>query len=217
MPRESNPERSARVARLIQRLRETYPDAHCELDFRTPLELLVATILSAQCSDKQVNRVTPALFRKYPDAAAYASATQQALEQEIRSIGLFRAKARSIRSAAAALVQHHQGRVPSTLQELVRLDGVGRKTANVVLGNAFGLTEGIVVDTHVARLSNRLGLATGTDPVRIERTLMHALPHADWTQFSHWLIWHGRRRCTARNPQCEECELRDLCPRRGVS
>lgn len=217
MPRESTTSRRERVTRLLQRLRETYPDAHCELEFRNPLELLVATILSAQCSDRQVNRVTRELFRKYPTAAAYAAAPPGALEQDIRSIGLFRAKARNLRAAATCLVEQHGGEVPASLPDLLQLDGVGRKTANVVLGNAFGITEGIVVDTHVARLSQRLGLTRLQDPVHVERDLMKLVPRDDWTQFSHWLIWHGRRRCSALRPACHDCELLDLCPRRGIT
>lgn len=216
MPRESTAARRVRVQRLIEALRATYPDAHCELVYRTPLELLVATMLSAQCTDRQVNRVTADLFLKYRSAADYASAAPGVLEDDIRRIGLFRSKARNLRSACQALVDRHGGEVPQTLEELTALDGVGRKTANVVLGNAFGLEEGVVVDTHVARLSHRLRITAERDPVKIESVLMKVVPRADWTRFSHWLIWHGRRRCMARNPDCAACELRDLCPSAAV-
>jgi endonuclease-3 len=182
------------------------------LVFQNPLELLIATILSAQCTDKQVNKVTEGLFQKYRTAADYASAEPAALEEDIRRIGLFRSKAKNIRSACQALESRHGGEIPRTLEELTALDGVGRKTANVVLGNAFGLEEGIVVDTHVARLSQRLRMTTETDPVKIEAALIKLVPRTEWTQFSHQLIWHGRRRCFARNPDCAQCELRMLCP-----
>ena len=196
-------------------MRETYPDAHCELDHRNAFELLVATILSAQCSDRQVNLVTPALFRLCPDPTTLAETPVTSIAACIRSLGLYQAKARNLSACARRLVDVHQGRVPETMEELTALAGVGRKTANVVLGNAFGRNEGIVVDTHVARLSGRLGLSTFTDPVRIERDLMPQVPRTDWTLFSHLLIWHGRRRCTARSPDCTGCELQDLCPAAG--
>ena len=214
VPRESTSNRHARVHQILTALRATYPDAHCELVFQSPLELLIATILSAQCTDKQVNFVTAALFKKYRTAADYAAASPGVLEEDIRRIGLYRNKARNIRSACQALVSRHSGEVPKTLAELTALDGVGRKTANVVLGNAFGLEEGIVVDTHVARLSERLRLTTETDPVKIESALTKLIPRSDWTLFSHWLIWHGRRRCMARKPDCANCEIRALCPSR---
>ncbi|MBM3879079.1 MAG: endonuclease III [Verrucomicrobia bacterium] len=216
MPRETIALRSARVAALIERLRATYPDAHCELNFSNPLELLVATILSAQCTDKMVNRVTPALFQKYRTAADYAGAEAAALAEDIRSLGFFRNKAKSIRACCQALVERHASQVPRTLAELTQLDGVGRKTANVVLGNAFNLQEGVVVDTHVARLAARLDLTRETAPEKIERALIELVPRDQWTLFSHWLIWHGRRRCVARRPGCDACELGELCPRRGV-
>jgi endonuclease-3 len=193
-------------------LEAAYPDAHCELDYHTPLELLIATVLSAQCSDKQVNRVTADLFARYRDAADYAHAELSALEQCLRRLGLFRSKARNIRAACQLLLERHAGRVPGTMEELVRLPGVGRKTANVVLGNAFGVPAGIVVDTHVSRLAARLGLTRERAPEKIERDLMELVPRARWTQFSHWLIWHGRRRCGARRPDCASCELRGRCP-----
>lgn len=201
-----------RVGALIDALRKIYPEAHCELTFRTPLELLVATILSAQCTDKRVNMVTPALFKKYRTARAYAAANPAVFEQEIRSTGFFRSKTRSIRAAAAAIAAKHGGEVPDTMEALHQLPGVGRKTANVVLGNAFGKAEGIVVDTHVARLSLRLRLTRETDPEKIEAALMKLVPREHWTMWSHWLIWHGRRRCFARRPDCRRCEVFHLCP-----
>ena len=201
-----------RVAQLVKALPAVYPDAHCELDFRTPLELLVATILSAQCTDKRVNLVTPALFAKYRTAADYAKAAPATLEKLIRSTGFFRSKTKCIRGAAAAIVSEHGGRVPDTMEKLHGLPGVGRKTANVVLGNAFGKDEGIVVDTHVARLSHRLRLTRQTDAEKIEQDLMKLVPRQHWTNWSHWLIWHGRRRCFARKPDCHHCEIFRLCP-----
>ena len=201
-----------RVAQLVEMLPGVYPGAHCELNFRNPLELLVATILSAQCTDKRVNLVTPALFAKYRTAKDYANASPATLEGVIRSTGFFRSKTRSIRGAAAAIVAEHAGRVPDTMEKLHGLPGVGRKTANVVLGNAFGKDEGIVVDTHVARLSQRLRLTRNTDPEKIEQDLMKLVPRPHWTNWSHWLIWHGRRRCLARRPDCHHCEIFRLCP-----
>ncbi|HEY2342847.1 MAG TPA: endonuclease III [Chthoniobacteraceae bacterium] len=204
--------RSERAAALIAAFERTYPDAHCELDYRNPLELLIATILSAQCTDKRVNMVTPALFKRCPKAADYAAIDPSELEKMIQSTGFFRAKAKSIRAACADIVEKHGGEVPRTMESLTALRGVGRKTANVVLGNAFDINEGIVVDTHVQRLSNRLGLTRNTDPVKIEQDLVKLVPRPKWTLFSHWLIWHGRRRCTARSPDCKGCEARELCP-----
>lgn len=215
MPRESQAARTRRTLQIIDSLRATYPDAHCELDYQSPLQLLIATILSAQCSDKQVNLVTPDLFRKYSTAADFAEAPLEELEQAIRRIGLYRSKARNIQAACRTIVERHQGQVPSSMEELLELGGVGRKTANVVLGNAFNIHVGIVVDTHVARLSQRLGLTQETDPVRIERALMDLVPKDQWTLFSHWLIWHGRRRCFARSPDCLNCEVAPLCPSCG--
>lgn len=197
---------------VLDGLRATYPEAHCELHHRNPLELLVATILSAQCADRQVNLVTQHLFQKYRTAADYAGAERLALEVDLRRLGLFRNKARSLQGCCRQLMERHGGEVPRTLAELTQLDGVGRKTANVVLGNAFGRSEGIVVDTHVARLSGRLGLSRASTPEQIERDLMRGVPREDWVQVSHWLIWHGRRRCTARRPDCAGCELRRHCP-----
>ncbi len=201
-----------RAAALVAAFGRVYPEAHCELDFADPFQLLVATILSAQCTDKRVNRVTPILFKKYPDAAALAKAPQEKLEEVIRSTGFFRSKAKSLRAASADIVAKHGGRVPDTMEALTALAGVGRKTANVVLGNAYGRNEGVVVDTHVTRLSFRLGLTKHTDAVKIEQDLMKLIPRADWAVFSHWLIWHGRRRCFARKPDCAGCEVQTLCP-----
>ena len=201
-----------RVAQLLEIWPEVYPDAHCELDFKNPLELLIATILSAQCTDKRVNMVTPALFKKYRTAADYAKAPQPELESAIRSTGFFRNKAKSIRAATSTINQKFGGKVPDSMEELRELPGVGRKTANVVLGNAFGKNEGIVVDTHVARLSQRLGLTKQKDAEKIERDLIKLVPREHWTNWSHWLIWHGRRRCYARKPDCAHCEVFRLCP-----
>ncbi|MDQ6622218.1 MAG: endonuclease III [Verrucomicrobiota bacterium] len=201
-----------RVAQLVEAFPEIYPGAHCELDFKTPLQLLVATILSAQCTDKRVNLVTPKVFARYRSAAEYAQASPDELEAMIRSTGFYRNKTKSIRAAAAAIVEKHRGKVPDTMEELHALPGVGRKTANVVLGNAFGKDEGIVVDTHVDRLSHRLRLTRQTDPVKIETDLMKLVPRKHWTIWSHWLIWHGRRRCFARRPDCRHCEVLRLCP-----
>ncbi len=216
MPREDKAAKAARVKALMARLQQTYPDAHCELNHSSPLELLVATILSAQCTDKRVNLVTPELFRRYPAAADYAQAPLPELEAAIKSTGFFRNKSKSLKTACQAIVARHGGRVPQTMEELTGLGGVGRKTANVVLGNAFGINCGIVVDTHVARLSQRLGLTRETGPEKIEQALMPLVPREQWTLFSHWLIWHGRRRCYARNPDCANCELKSLCPKVGV-
>jgi endonuclease-3 len=202
-----------KTAREIERrLRSEYPTAHCELDFRTPLQLAVATILSAQCTDKRVNMITPALFARYPDARSLATADVAELEAIIRSAGFYHAKAKSIIGMAKALVAHHGGEVPRTMEELVVLPGIGRKTANVILGNAFGVAEGIAVDTHVARLSARLGLTKHTDPVKIEAALCALYPRESWILISHLLIWHGRRVCHARTPLCSECVLRRICP-----
>lgn len=212
MPRETLKKRRERAGQIQQVLRSTYPDAHCELVFHNPLELLVATMLSAQCADRQVNRVTATLFARFRTAADYAAATEDALAEAIRTLGLFRSKARNLRLTGQLLVERHRGEVPRTLEALTALPGVGRKTANVVLGNAFGIASGIVVDTHVARLSGRLRIASGRTPEAIESELMPLVPQAEWTDFSHRLIWHGRRRCTARSPDCAACELRALCP-----
>ncbi len=214
-PASPDPQLRRRVRQVIAVLRRTYPDAHCELNYSNPLELLIATILSAQCTDKRVNMVTAELFRKYRTAADYANADPAELEQAIKTTGFYRSKARSIQACCRALVERHGGQVPRTMEALTALEGVGRKTANVVLGNAFGLNEGIVVDTHVARLARRLGLSAHTDAAKIEQDLMRLVPRADWTMFSHWLIWHGRRRCFARKPDCAHCEIAKLCPSAG--
>jgi endonuclease-3 len=216
MPRESAAAKAARTREIIAGLKRTYPEAHCELNFSNPLELLIATILSAQCTDKQVNIVTAGLFRKYRSARDYANAAQTELESDIRRLGFFRNKAKNIRACCQSLLDKHNGEVPRTMEELTALDGVGRKTANVVLGNAFGINKGVVVDTHVGRLSVRLGLTSQTDPVKVEQDLMKLVPRVDWTLFSHWLIWHGRRRCSARKPDCTHCEIAALCPRVGL-
>jgi endonuclease-3 len=201
-----------RAKKLVEAWPKVYPDAHCELDFKSPFQLLIATILSAQCTDKRVNIVTPALFKRYRSAADFAKARPADLEKAIQSTGFFRNKAKSIRAASAAIAREHGGKVPRTMAELHALPGVGRKTANVVLGNAFAINEGIVVDTHVARLSQRLGLTKQKDPEKIERDLMKLIPRKHWTDWSHWLIWHGRRRCFARKPDCRNCEVLELCP-----
>jgi endonuclease-3 len=216
MPRETIQAKTERTAKIIEALRKTYPDAHCELNFNNPLELLVATILSAQCTDKRVNIVTADLFQRYRSAADFARANPEELEEAVKTTGFYRNKAKNIRACCQALVDKHGGSVPRTMEELIELGGVGRKTANVVLGNAFNLPVGVVVDTHVGRLSIRLGLTKETDPVKVELALMPLVPREHWTLFSHLLIWHGRRRCYARNPDCPRCEVRDLCPKTGV-
>ncbi len=197
---------------LSEKFRTIYPEAHCELDYNNPLELLVATILSAQCTDVRVNKVTPLLFQRCPTVEEYAKISQQELENIIHSTGFFRNKATAIRKTAAALLEEHEGIVPKSLEELSALPGVGRKTANVVLSNAFYIHAGVVVDTHVSRLSQRLGLTDEHTPVKIEQDLMKLFKKEDWGVLSHWLIWHGRRRCRARNPDCINCELREICP-----
>ena len=202
----------AHAAVVLERLLAEYPDAHCALDFANAFELLGATILSAQCTDKRVNMVTPALFARYPDAAALAAADQADVEEIIKSTGFFRNKAKSLIGMAAGLVDRHGGEVPADMDALILLPGVGRKTANVILGNAFGRNDGIVVDTHVTRLSNRLGFVTGTDAVKIEQALIPLFPRQHWTMFSHLLIEHGRQVCLARAPRCGDCILADVCP-----
>lgn len=205
-------ELKAHALEILTRLKREYPDAHCELDFETPLQLIIATILSAQCTDKRVNMVTPELFRTYPDAKALADADPAHLEDLIRSSGFFRNKAKSLLGMSAAVVERHNGEIPSTMEDLVKLPGVGRKTANVVLGNAFHINEGVVVDTHVGRLSIRLGITNETDPVKVEQALMPLFPRDDWGLLAHLLIFHGRRVCIARAPKCASCVLSDLCP-----
>ncbi len=202
-----------RIAEVVLvALQQEYPDAHCELDHRNAFELLCATILSAQCTDVRVNMVTPALFAAYPDAAALANAKQEDVEEIVRTTGFFRSKAKNLIAMAGALMDNHNGEVPRTIDELVALAGVGRKTANVILGNAFDINEGIVVDTHVQRLSRRFGLTREADAVAIERALMPLFPRDKWALLSHLLIWHGRRVCDARKPRCGECVVRDICP-----
>lgn len=215
MPRETAETKVARTKTILAALQRTYPNAHCELNFSSPLQLLVATILSAQCTDKRVNIVTTELFKKYRSAADFANANLAELEQDIKTTGFFRNKAKNIKACCAALVEKHGGEVPRTMDELTALGGVGRKTANVVLGNAFGINVGVVVDTHISRLSQRLGLTKQTDPEKIEQDLMPLVPRAQWMLFSHWLIWHGRRRCSARKPDCAGCEISKLCPSAG--
>jgi len=202
----------AHALEILGRLKSEYPDADCELNFENPLQLLIATILSAQCTDKRVNLVTPDLFRALPDAPALAAADPEKVEDFIRTTGFFRNKTKSLLGMAAAVTERHGGNVPSTMEELVALPGVGRKTANVILGNAFGMNEGVVVDTHVGRLSVRLGLTSETDPVKVETALMPLFPRDAWALLSHLLIFHGRRICIARNPKCADCVLNDICP-----
>jgi endonuclease-3 len=202
----------AQARTVIRRLKKAYPDAKTELDYRSPWELLVATILSAQSTDKGVNLATPALFARYPTPAALADANPDDVEVLIKSTGFFRNKTKSIMGAARAITERHGGEVPHTMEELTALPGVGRKTANVVLGNAFHINEGIVVDTHVLRLSKRLGLTANTDPVKVEQDLLPVVPRKTWALFSHLLIFHGRRVCFARKPACGECALADVCP-----
>ena len=214
--RKLAPLRAGRAGQIIARLRRAYPDAECALHHDNPLQLLVATILSAQCTDERVNKVTPALFAQYRTAADFAAAAPGELEDKIRSTGFFRNKAKSIRNCCRVIAKNHAGKVPDTMDELLNLDGCGRKTASVVLGVAFGKVEGIVVDTHVTRLSYRMGLTRHKTPDKIERALMEIVPRQDWIDFSHLLIWHGRKRCTARKPDCIQCEVKDLCPKRGV-
>ncbi|WP_304046330.1 endonuclease III [Jatrophihabitans endophyticus] len=203
-----------RARRIDRELAQVYPDAHCELDFTTPLELSVATILSAQCTDKRVNEVTPALFRRYPDAAAYAGADRDELETMVKSTGFFRNKTTSLIKLGQALVENFDGEVPHTLKELVTLPGFGRKTANVVLGNAFGVP-GLTVDTHFGRLVRRWGYTSETDPVKVEFAIAELIPKKDWTMFSHRTIWHGRRMCHSRKPACGVCPVARLCPSFG--
>ena len=215
--RESQKRRAARAQGVLRGLRSEYPQAECALVHRDPLQLLVATILSAQCTDERVNMVTPPLFRKYPDAAAFASTSVEELGKDIHSTGFFNAKARHIIGACSAIIEHHGGEVPRTLAELVTLPGVGRKTASVVLGVVWGLAEGVVVDTHVYRLTRRLGFSRGNSPEAVERDLMALLPQEDWIEWSDRLIWHGRRVCDARKPRCSGCFAVAICPQVGVT
>jgi endonuclease-3 len=216
MPRETLETKAARLEKIIAGFQKTYPDAHCELTYTDPLQLLIATILSAQCTDKRVNIVTKDLFKKYRSAADFADAPIAELEQAIRTTGFFRNKAKNIQNCCRKLVEQHGSRVPRTMEELIQLGGVGRKTANVVLGNAFNVVVGVIVDTHAMRLSLRLGLTKEKTPEKIERDLMKLLPRSYWLLFSHWLVWHGRRRCYARKPDCANCEVQKLCPQIGV-
>ena len=216
MPRETIAVKTVRLNKIIDGFQKAYPDAHCELYYANPLQLLVAVILSAQCTDKRVNLITPELFKKYRTAADFADAPLAELEQFIKSAGFFRSKAKNIQNCCRKLVERHGGEVPRTMEELHALDGVGRKTANVVLGNAFDVVVGVIVDTHAMRLSRRLGLVTERTPEKIELALMKLLPEKYWLLFSHWLVWHGRRRCYARRPDCGNCEVLKWCPRIGV-
>ena len=204
-----------RVRSILDGLEDLYPDVDCELDRDTPFQLLCATILSAQCTDERVNMVTPELFRRFPDAVAMAAAPTPVLEMLVRSTGFFRQKAKNLKATAQLLLDEHDGELPRTLAELIKLPGVARKTASVVLGTAFGLAEGVVVDTHVQRLAMRLGLTRGTDAKTIEQDLMRVLPHERWIRFSHQVIWHGRRVCFARKPACGTCSLAPFCPSAG--
>lgn len=209
--------RKGRTRKIIARLKKLFPDATCSLDHSSPLELLVATILSAQCTDERVNKVTPGLFKKYPTARDYAEASLDELEAAVRPTGFFRNKAKAIRSCCRSLAAQHGGGVPASMEALTALEGVGRKTANVVLGTAFDMAEGVVVDTHVRRISNRLGLSAHQDVLKIETDLMALVPKKDWTAFSHLMILHGRATCVARSPKCAACEIKSLCPSRAVA
>ena len=204
------------MTRILRLLRKQYPDAECALNYETPVQLLVATILSAQCTDERVNIVTAELFRRYPTAADLARAPLRSLEKLVKSAGFYRNKAKNIKGCCTALVERYDGEVPQDLEALVELSGVGRKTANVVLGTAFGLATGVVVDTHVSRISRRLGLTRQKDPVKIERDLIEHLPRKEWVMYSHRVIHHGRQVCKARKADCENCKLKDVCPRIGV-
>ena len=204
------------IDEIIRRLRREYPDAHCALNHANAFELLIATILSAQCTDERVNLVTANLFRKYRVPQDYVDVLQEELERDIHSTGFFRNKAKNIQGACRKIVELYGGEIPQTMDELLILNGVARKTANVVLGNAFGIASGVVVDTHVARLSQRLGLTAHAAPEKIEQDLQKSVPRADWVMFPHWLISHGRKICQARKPKCEECVLNDICPKIGV-
>ena len=204
------------TAEVIKRLKRLYPDAHCALNHKNEFELLIATILSAQCTDERVNIVTADLFRKYRNVQDFVDAPQEDLEQDVRSTGFFRNKAKNIKGAAQRIVDEFGGEVPQNMDDLLSLPGVARKTANVVLGNAFGIASGVVVDTHVKRLSFRLGLTTQKTPEKVEKDLQKLVPEKDWVMFSHWLIFHGRQVCKARKPMCEECGFSDICPKKGV-
>jgi endonuclease-3 len=213
---KTKPEKRAQAARVAQRLKADYPGATCALENETPFELLVATILSAQCTDTRVNMVTPELFRRWPTPFEMAKAPIKSIEKVIQSTGFFRNKAKNIKAASQALVKEYHGDVPRDIAQMVALPGVGRKTANVVLGTAFGIATGVVVDTHVTRLSRRLGLTKQTDPVKIEQELMQLLPQEEWVDFAHRMIHHGRQICTARKPKCPQCSMNSFCPKVGV-
>lgn len=208
----SSQQKTAYVSEIIRRLRQVYPDAHCELNYETPIQLLVATILSAQCTDERVNQVTPALFARYPTAVDFAAADRAELEALIRPTGFFRQKAKFIQEACHAIVHEYEGQVPNSMDSLLQLKGVARKTANVVLGEIYGIAEGITVDTHVKRLALRLGLTKESDPKKVEQELMAIVPQEAWIDIAHLLIFHGRRRCYARRPDCPNCVLNDICP-----
>ena len=208
-------DKKKQTAEIIKRLKEAYPDAHCALIHTTPFELLIATILSAQCTDVRVNIVTADLFRKYRGPADFANVSQAELEKDIHSTGFFRNKAKNIQAACKRIIEQYGGKVPPTMDGLLTLGGVARKTANVVMGNAFGIASGVVVDTHVSRLSQRLGLTKNKTPEKIERDLEQLVPKKDWVMFPHWMIWHGRQICIARNPKCTECTLADICAKIG--
>lgn len=211
-PKKPISQQRIRTGRLFERLKVAYPDARCSLNYTSPLELLVATVLSAQCTDERVNIVTQSLFAKYRTASDYAASPPGALEADIQSTGFYRNKARALRACCAELLTRYEGQVPADMTALVQLPGIGRKTANVILGNAFDMAEGIVVDTHVRRLAGRLDLSRHSDPEKIEQDLIRLIPERNWTLFSHLLIWHGRRVCSARSPKCQVCPLHDLCP-----
>ena len=210
-------DKKQRTEEIIKRLEKEYPDAHCALNHTNAFELLIATILSAQCTDERVNIVTGNLFRKYRQPQDYAAVAQEELERDIHSTGFFRNKAKNIQAACQKIIELYGGEIPKTMDELLVLNGVARKTANVVLGNAFGIASGVVVDTHVSRLSQRLGLSAETAPEKIENDLLELVPKKDWIMFPHWLISHGRKICQARKPKCAECVLNDICPKIGVS
>jgi endonuclease-3 len=206
-------DKKKRTAEIIKRLKKEYPDARCALNHANAFELLIATILSAQCTDVRVNIVTAELFRKYRTPQDYLQVSQEELEQDIRSTGFFRNKAKNIQAACEKIIENFGGEIPNTMDEILTLNGVARKTANVVLGNAFGIASGVVVDTHVSRLAQRLGLTEKTTPEKIEQDLAELVPKKDWIMFPHWLIWHGRKICQARKPKCEECVLENICPK----
>ena len=208
--------RKAQAARVVEHLKADYPGATCALENESPYELLIATILSAQCTDERVNMVTPELFRRWPTPAAMAAAPIASLEKAVQSTGFFRNKAKNIKAASQGIVERHNGQVPRDMEAMIALAGVGRKTANVVLGTAYGLTTGVVVDTHVTRLSKRLGLTDRTDPTKIEQDLMQLLPQSEWVDFAHRMIHHGRQVCAARKPKCSVCSMKSFCPKIGV-